>query len=630
MLQRIRDKSQNWIAWVIVIAISALFALWGVGNFAGLGSVEKVVATVNGQKITDRQLAQQYQNLSNQVRQRSGANADINAPKLKQEALTQLINNHVFSYGLQQLGLSVSPNQIDQALATNPALMEKGQFSMDKFNQLVQNLGLTAEALKKEWANEYLFNQFRAGIYLSTFILPSEANQLEQLAMQERHVGYALLKTDHYLNQVTVTDSMIQAYYQKHKQLFYSKERVKIAYIVLSLDDIAKAQTVSVSMAKDFYQNNQSAYKTPAKRRVSQLFIKLAANASQAQQDSVQATLRKINKALKEGVAFSTLVTRYSEDVVSKKQAGDLGWVSLGQPPSTLEKAVFKLKKIGDVSAPIKTENGYQLVKLNAIQASKLIPFSTLQAQIMDRLKSQKAQQLYSSIGEKLSTLTFENPDNLSTAAQALKLNVRTSDYFTREGGKGDLANPKVMQAAFGDNVLVEGNNSDIINLSPKKAIVIRKVDFQKPALQSLGAVKSMIIQRIKQDKAKALAQTKAEVLLKTLNQGQSGVMLATMNDTTWVKVKAVSRSNKKIPPALLQAIFNQPRPMADKAINSVQLIPGVGYAVFSLSSVSDPAKLTHNHIYALSLQQGYTGWLLDAFKAHFKSKATIDIETKA
>ena len=71
MLQTIREKAQGWIAWVIVILITIPFALWGIGEYVGIGG-EPVVATVNGQEITERDYENRYQQFRNELRQRLG------------------------------------------------------------------------------------------------------------------------------------------------------------------------------------------------------------------------------------------------------------------------------------------------------------------------------------------------------------------------------------------------------------------------------------------------------------------------------------------------------------------------------------------------------------------------------
>ena len=627
MLQSIRDRSQSWFAWVIVIAISALFALWGVGNFAGLGSVEKTVAKVNGEPITGRQLEQQYQTASNQIRQKYGAAANIDAPKLRKSALNRLIEAKVISQGLDRLGFSVSDNQIDEALYSNPAFKVDGQFSMSRFNQLVQNIGLTKHTVKKELASEYLFNQFQAGLFSSEFTLPSEAKQLQSLINQKRSFGYALFKTVHYLNKVNVSSAEIKAYYEHHKHDFYSKEQVKIAYLLLSLDEIAKTQHVTETEANSFYQQNQSAYKSSGKRRISQILIKESATASAAQKAKVQATLNTIEKALKKGEKFTTLVKQYSDDIVSKNNGGDMGWLSMNQPPTALEKTVFNLTKVGELSAPIKTKYGYQIIKLMSIKSPSLIPFPKVKVAIIDRLRAQKAQNIYTNIGDKLSTLTFENPDSLSYAANELKLKIHTSKFFTKQSATGDLGNPKVIKAAFSDNVLLDGNNSDVINLSGNKAIVLRKVVYKKPALRPLSGVSKVIAALLKQKKAKALTLNKAKAVLSALKKGKSGVMLATAYDTLWVQKDNVARTDTKIPSSLLQAIYNEPRPKKGKSINKIDDLSDTGYAVFSLQKVVDTQSSPKRAIYAQGLKQSMTNLLIEQYKAYFKSQASIDIE---
>ena len=53
------------------------------------------------------------------------------------------------------------------------------------------------------------------------------------------------------------------------------------------------------------------------------------------------------------------------------------------------------------------------------------------------------------------------------------------------QGGDGITANPKVIAAAFGDDVLVQGNNSGLVDLGNNHSVVIH-VDKHVPAAARL------------------------------------------------------------------------------------------------------------------------------------------------
>ncbi len=70
---------------------------------------------------------------------------------------------------------------------------------------------------------------------------------------------------------------------------------------------------------------------------------------------------KEIAERIKKGESFSKLAEQYSIDG-SRRRGGDLGTFTRGVMVKEFESAAFKLQK-GEVSAPVKTQFGYHIIK---------------------------------------------------------------------------------------------------------------------------------------------------------------------------------------------------------------------------------------------------------------------------
>lgn len=166
---------------------------------------------------------------------------------------------------------------------------------------------------------------------------------------------------------------------------------------------------------------------------------------------------------------------------------------------------------------------------------------------------------------------------------------VQTTEAFGRDGGEGITANRQVIQAAFSDEVLVDGANSSVIELDPDTSIALRVKEHLKPAAIPLADVREDIVQQLQRSLAAEAARAKGEQLLADLRKGQQP------DDGQWQAVEAATRSQEGVAPALLQAVFRMPRPeQQDKPSYSGVALSNGDYAVVRLNGVNEPeAALT-------------------------------------
>ena len=79
-----------------------------------------------------------------------------------------------------------------------------------------------------------------------------------------------------------------------------------------------------------------------------------------------ESTIRKIYGEARSGADFSSLARQYSQDA-SAGNGGDLGWFADGVMVPAFEEAVRSLKP-GQVSAPVRTQFGWHIIKLNEVR----------------------------------------------------------------------------------------------------------------------------------------------------------------------------------------------------------------------------------------------------------------------
>jgi peptidyl-prolyl cis-trans isomerase C len=93
---------------------------------------------------------------------------------------------------------------------------------------------------------------------------------------------------------------------------------------------------------------------------------------------------------IKDGGDFAALAKEKSTDKGSGAQGGDLGFFGKGQMVKPFEDAAWALKA-GEVSAPVKSQFGWHLIKLEEKRVQPPPSFDTVKEQIMTELQRKKA-----------------------------------------------------------------------------------------------------------------------------------------------------------------------------------------------------------------------------------------------
>ena len=283
---------------------------------------------------------------------------------------------------------------------------------------------------------------------------------------------------------------------------------------------------------------------------------------------------------------FAALAAEVSDDKLTAKTGGDLGLFNAGVMEKSFEDAASALK-LGEVSNPVKSAFGYHLIKVTELVPGEVKPFDSVKNEVTKAYQKAQAENAFYEAGETLTEMSYENPDNLKTVADALGITIKKSALFTKDKGDGIAADEKIRNAAFTEEVL-QGNNSTPIELGTDRLVVLRMLEHKAAAARELKDVKKDIVAVLLADKAKQQAVEKAKQIKARLQAGESIQAVAAENKLQVKTVAGLTRSKEDVPLPLSQAIFKAAKPVGGKPTVFIAELPAGEQVVVSLSKVKE------------------------------------------
>jgi peptidyl-prolyl cis-trans isomerase D len=338
---------------------------------------------------------------------------------------------------------------------------------------------------------------------------------------------------------------------------------------------------------REAYEAEAARYVTPAKRRISHILISLPGQPKEEDVQSAKTRSEELLKQIRSGADFAALAKKESSDTESAKNGGDLGDVASGLLPAEMEAAAAVLKQ-GQVSEPIRTSFGFHLVKLTSFAPEQRKPYEAVKQELRDFVRGRKGEERFYEQAERFRNLVYENPQGLDAVADALNLNVEQSDWFTRAGGPGIAAQPRVVSAAFEPEVLNRERNSDAIDVDAQTMVAVRVVDHRPAMLRPLADVRADIENRLKERRAREQAQAVVKQWIEALENGKPITELARGPGVTLRAPQTLTRERPgDTNPAIVEAVFAGARPKARPVVGQVDL-GKQGFAVYVLEAVKD------------------------------------------
>lgn len=142
------------------------------------------------------------------------------------------------------------------------------------------------------------------------------------------------------------------------------------------------------------YNANQAEFAIPRQFRVSQIFVAVPKDAPKADADRLRKKAEDLVARLQTKDAdFAKFAQANSDHKPSAAQGGDLGWLSERELIPEMKSILPSMAK-GEVAKPVKTEQGWHVVKLVDLKPQSVRPLAEVRAQLVPAMRQRRAQEL--------------------------------------------------------------------------------------------------------------------------------------------------------------------------------------------------------------------------------------------
>jgi peptidyl-prolyl cis-trans isomerase D len=516
-LFRSREKSVRILLGVLLglVALSMLVYLIPGGPGTTTGGGQDVIASVGDDRITTIDVQRAIQNVT---RGQPNVPRSILAMYIP-SIVNQLIEAKAMAYKAREMGLTVSDQELGDAIQSEFSSQLGGKFDLNIYRMVLAQQGLTVPDYEKQRRDAMLGVRLEA--LESQALIVSDQDAKAEYQRKNLKVGLQYIQFDakNFTSKVNKDPALVKAYFDKNRTAFRIPEKRDIELIVGSAADFAQGAKIPDELLQADYKDNMDSYRIPERVQVRHILIKTQGKPKE-DVPKLKAKAEDILKQLHNGGDFAELAKKNSEDPGSAEKGGELGWIVRGQTVPNFEKTAFSLKP-GETSGLVETEYGYHIIQVEAKQQAHTQSFDEVKPQLLaDAQKQVGADNLKKAIDAAHAEIQ-KNPSQAEAIAKKYNLKFfKLTNVTTGQNLPEVNSQPELNNALF---ATTKGGVTDVTDIQNQGKSAFGVVTGVIPARNAdYAEVQNEVLQKYTDAEASRLSQEAASKAADRVRKGES------------------------------------------------------------------------------------------------------------
>lgn len=632
MLQFLREKTTGWLAVVIVAILAVPFAFFGINNYFEQQN-PTYVAKVGELEISQEQFQQRWNEYRQQMKQMLGEAFDAERfedAELRREFLERMIDEQVLRQAAAKMEAVVTPDRVAAEIQKVEAFQIDGQFNADRYRAVLAAQRMTVGGFEGR-VFEDLENRLLTQPVLGTaFATEREVNEFVRLRDQTR--SFDRVDVPPVADEALVADEdALRAFHSAHAADFTMPERFTVEWLEVDAANLDAGIEPSDAELRRLYEAERERFGTPEARHVAHILFAVPADAPaevvKSARERADAAFAKLTD---EKADFAAIAAEVSEDLGSKNDGGELGFIERGQLDPAFETEVFAMTEPG-LHGPVRSDEGWHIISLKAIRAGDRKAFDEVRAELADEYLAGERERMLPEVTGKLVDIVYRDPSTLAAAANELGMTVERREGFAADEAEGLLAEPAVRRFYTSERAIAGREASDAIDLGNGRMVVVRVDEHSAAAPLAFADARPRVETAWRLEQRSARSRAKAEAIRLAVIGGKSLADAAAAAGLEVIRTDAVGRGGVVAPPAVRDAAFLAPRAAEGQGGVPFVVEPGDGSAsVVVVQSVTDgdPTALDPAQREALAAQisQGTAALEIRALVDALRQDVEIDV----
>lgn len=383
------------ILWFVSVIIIISFGFFGQAYRLSNRGRPNYAGKVFGQKISFEQFEGTLQYTQIQGLIRYGENFYKIRPYLNLEA--EAWDRLILLHEAQKRRIKISDEEVVKAIKKFPFFQKNGQYDSLVYNDILR----------------YVFK-----------IQPREFE--EQMRDDLKLKRLYELETSH----ITVDEEYVSQQYKE------KNEKIKVSYLVFPSENYTSQVTVDENQTQDYFQNHKNEFLMPPMINAEYLSLNFPENAKSEDVATITSKTQEIYKELSINPDLTFVSQKYNLPIQTS------GFFSMEQPNFKIGWSFEVLQKIfnleqGQLTEPIQTSSGFQIIKIKEKKESYIPEFAEVQDKVKKamalqeakKIAQQKAQEYLGKIQEAFGSVKLAN---FQETARSLGLDIHQTPAFSR------------------------------------------------------------------------------------------------------------------------------------------------------------------------------------------------------